>query len=142
MRISDWSSDVCSSDLFAQAGEQGCCARFETCIQRRIGQLAQDRQARAHRQRIAGQRAGLIDRAEWCELFHHRALAAERADRQTAADDLAERDQIRLDAVQAAGATRADATTGHHLVAHPPPDPPRTSLPTRTAATHGWIQEE
>src|SRR3546814_11189272 len=93
MRISDWSSDVCSSDLdlrgrerdaggacaFAQAGEQGCCARFETCIQRRIGQLAQDRQARAHRQRIAGQRAGLIDRAEWCELFHHRALAAERA---------------------------------------------------------------
>ena len=65
---------------------------------RRLDQL-QRRQTGGHRQRIARQRAGLIDRAERRDLFHDLAPAAEGAERHAAADHLAEGGQVRRDAV-------------------------------------------
>src|SRR3546814_20826526 len=48
MRISDWSSDVCSSDLFAQRDQQGVFVGklqpFQRCIERALAQRS--RQAR------------------------------------------------------------------------------------------------
>src|SRR3546814_16898216 len=32
MRISDWSSDVCFSDLFACCGSAACCPKPTTCL--------------------------------------------------------------------------------------------------------------
>ena len=65
---------------------------------RRLHQL-QGRQTGGDGHRIARQRSGLIDRAERGDLFHDLALAAKSAERHAAADHLAERGQIRRDAV-------------------------------------------
>ena len=81
----------------------------------RLDQL-QHRQARRHRDRIAAQRAGLVDRAGRRDLLHDLAASAVRADRHAAADDLAERGQVRRDAVQRLRAAERDAEAGHHFV--------------------------
>ena len=52
------------------------------------------RQARRHGQRIAGKRARLVDRAERREKSMISARPADGADRQAAADDLAEAGEI------------------------------------------------
>jgi hypothetical protein len=76
----------------------------------------QGRQPRSHRHRIAGQRAGLVDRAQRRDLLHDVAPAADRAHRQAAADDLAQRGEVRPDAVARLRAAEGDAKPGHHLV--------------------------
>ena len=83
--------------------------------------LAQRGEAAGGRDRVARQRAGLVDRAERRELLHHRALAAERRQRHAAADDLAEHAQVGREAGDVAGvealrAAERDAKAGHHLV--------------------------
>ena len=50
--------------------------------------------AGGHGQGIAAECSGLIDRAEGCEQVHEFALAAEDADGQASADDLAEGDEV------------------------------------------------
>ena len=82
----------------------------------RLHDELQRRQARRHRERVSRQRAGLIHRPQGCELFHDLASAAERAERQAAADHLAERRQVRPDAVMRLGAAERDAKSGHHLI--------------------------
>ena len=77
---------------------------------------AQRGQARGHRQWIARQGAGLVDRAKRRDVLHDGALAAKAADRHAAADDLAERRQVRSHAVVGLGAAEGDAETGHHFV--------------------------
>ena len=52
-----------------------------------------------HRERVPRQRAGLVDRAGRRHQLHQIGAAAVGADRQAAADDLAEAGQIRPDAV-------------------------------------------
>ena len=69
-----------------------------------------------HRHRIAGQRARLVDGAQGRELLHDVAPSAECADRHAAADDLAERGEIRAHAVERLRAAQGDAKAGHHLV--------------------------
>ena len=49
-------------------------------------ELAQLGEARGHRQRVARERARLVDRTEGRELVHDLGATAERADRQAAAD--------------------------------------------------------
>src|SRR3546814_3178059 len=59
MRISDWSSDVCSSDLF-HGTDQADAARLAD--QRMVGQLAQARlEARRHRVHMAEDVAFLVE---------------------------------------------------------------------------------
>ena len=70
-------------------------------------QFFQRRDARRHRQRIAAQRAGLIHRPERREPIHDVRAPAERAHRQTAADDFAETRQIRRDAESVPARRRA-----------------------------------
>ena len=60
----------------------------------------QRRQSCRHRDGIARKRACLVDGAERRDVLHDVAAPAERADRHAAADDLAERRQVRPDAVQ------------------------------------------
>ena len=80
------------------------------------GEALERREARRHRDRIAGQRARLVDGPERRDAFHDVAPAAECADRHAAADDLAERREVRLDAVALLCAAERDAEAGHHLV--------------------------
>ena len=77
----------------------------------------QRREAGRGRDRVPGQRARLVDRADGRELGHDVGAAAERRGREAAADDLAERHQVGAHAVEAEPAGAADAEAGHHLVA-------------------------
>ena len=96
-------------------GEQYRLA-FEVGVKIRRLDNVEHRQARRHRNRIARQRAGLIDRSRRRDFFHDVATSAVRADRHAAADDLAERRQVRRDAVQRLRAAERDAEAGHHFV--------------------------
>ena len=79
-------------------------------------ELLQGGEAGGHRQRVAGQRSGLVDGAGRCHPLHQLAAAAVGADRQPAADHLAEGGQVGLDPEQLLGAAEGDAEAGHHLV--------------------------
>ena len=85
------------------------------------------REAGRHRERIARERAGLIDRPVGRELRHDVGAAAERADRQPAADDLAERREVGRDAfaLLRAAARRRESRSS----------PRRRSAARRTACT-------
>ncbi len=74
------------------------------------------RQARRHRDWIAAQRAGLIDRAGRRDLFHQVTAPAIGAHRHAAADDLAEGGQVRGDAVMRLRTAERDAEAGHYFV--------------------------
>ena len=52
------------------------------------------RNAGGHRQRVSGERSGLVDRAERREEIHHIGASAKCADGQAAADDLAQRGEV------------------------------------------------
>jgi hypothetical protein len=80
------------------------------------GELGERRPSGRHRQRVAGERAGLVDRAGRRHLAHQVAAAAEGAGRQAAADHLAEGGQVRPDAEQLLGAAPGHPEAGHHLV--------------------------
>ena len=67
----------------------------------------QRRETRRHCDRIARERAGLVHGPERRDLLHDVAPAAERAQRQAAADDLAERGEVGLHAVSAPARRRA-----------------------------------
>ncbi len=69
-----------------------------------------------HRDRVPGQRAGLVDGAGRGQPGHHLGPAAERRGRQPAAHHLAEREQVGLDRIQPVPAGGADPEAGHHLV--------------------------
>jgi hypothetical protein len=68
------------------------------------------------RHRVPRERPGLVHRAQGRDLRHDVLATAERADRHAAADHLAERGQVRGDAVEPLRALRPDAKAGHHLV--------------------------
>ena len=74
-------------------------------------QLGERRQPRRHRQRIGVERSAVADAvvSPRVEQRHHVGAAAERADRQPAADDLAQRGQVGRDAVATLRAVVADA---------------------------------
>src|SRR3546814_10190237 len=129
MRISDWSSDVCSSDLplryhphRPQARIEGACqlTRERIVVQRqtlrraRIGQRPDDGTApareRQHRQRPGRQEAlprGVFVRLSGFDVRHHAALAV------VVAADLAARElaQCGFGAVRRNRHARIDATT-------------------------------
>ena len=77
---------------------------------------AEEGEASAHGQGIAGQRAGLVDVAGGRDSVHDLGLAPERTDGKAAADHLAERGQVGVDAVCGLGAASVDSKTRHHLV--------------------------
>ena len=68
------------------------------------------------RHRIAGERAGVEHRTERRQLLHQVGAAADRADRQAAADDLAEAGEVGRHVVLRLGAARPDPEAGDHLV--------------------------
>ena len=93
-----------------------CVRALQRVVESRCLDQLQRRQARGHRHRIAAERAGLVDRAARRDLRHQVATAAVGADRHAAADDLAERAQVRRDAVALLRAAERDAEAGHHFV--------------------------
>ena len=88
----------------------------QAALERVPGNLVEAGQAGGHRHRAAGQGTGLIHGAQRGDLLHDVATAAEGAHRHAAADHLAERREIRRDAVVTLRALRPDAETGHHFV--------------------------
>ena len=73
-----------------EAVDERARARRQPPRRSRACDLAQGRQAAGGGDRIARQRAGLVDRAERRQLLHHVARAAEGRQRHAAADHLAE----------------------------------------------------
>ena len=69
-----------------------------------------------HRQRVAAERAGLIDRAGGADHFHQLVAGRVGADRQAAADDFAQAGDVRLDVIAHLRAAPGDAEAGHHFV--------------------------
>ena len=67
-------------------------------------------------QRIAGECAGLKDLARWEHVVQHVAAATVRAQRQSAADDLAECGEVGRDAQDLLRAAERQPEAGHHLV--------------------------
>jgi len=86
-----------------------------------FGDFAQSRQAARRGDRVAAERAGLVDRAQGCELAHHLSCAAKSCQRHAPADDLAEDAHVGLEArdqlgVHALRAAQGYAKARHHLV--------------------------
>jgi hypothetical protein len=73
---------------------------------------------RRRRERVAGQRPGLVHVPGGSEPLHEVGAPAERGCRKPTADDLAEDRQIRSDAVELLRAAPGDPEAGHHLVEH------------------------
>ena len=69
-----------------------------------------------HRQRIARERAGLVDRPDGRDVVHDRGRGTIGRRRQAAADDLAQDRQVGRDAIARLGAAVGQAEAGHHLV--------------------------
>ena len=82
----------------------------------RVAQPPQHREPGRGRERVPGQRARLVDVAGRREPVHHLGAAAERRERQAAADDLAEDRQVGQDAEALLRAAARDAEAGDHLV--------------------------
>src|SRR3954468_22066500 len=89
---------------------------LEPAIDVLVAQPAEDRQPGRRGERIAGQRARLVDVAARSEAVHDVGATPERSQRQPAADDLAEDREIRRDAVQLLRAAASDAEAGDDLV--------------------------
>src|SRR5213592_2328413 len=90
------------------------------CVERRVhvllAELAESRQAGGDGERVARQRSRLIHGAERRHLSHELPPAAVRADRQPAADDLAEAREVGTDAVERLGAAVRHAESRNDLV--------------------------
>src|SRR5689334_3575419 len=92
----------------AQSVRKGGARRGDSLQQPRLHHELQRGETRRNGERIARERAGLVDRPERRELLHDVATAAERAERQAAADHLAERRQVRANAVMRLCAAKRD----------------------------------
>ena len=79
-------------------------------------QMPQHRQPRRHRQRISRKRPRLIHRTQRRDLAHDVGASAVGRHRQAAADNLAERRQIRPDAETLLRAAQRHAEARHHFV--------------------------
>ena len=79
-------------------------------------QIADGRDAGGHGQRIAAERSGLVDGAERRKHVHEAELAAEDADGQAAADNLAQRHEVGIERVKLARAAEGDAEAGHDFI--------------------------
>ena len=100
----------------AMAVAQTAARPLQALVDGAVAQAAERGEARRHRQRVAGERARLIDGAGGRDLLHDVAPAAVGADGQAAADDLAERGEVGRDAVELLRAAAREAEAGHHLV--------------------------
>ena len=89
---------------------------LELVVDARVAQPPQHREPGGRRERVPGERAGLVDGADRREQLHDLGPAAERRERQAAADDLAEHRQVGQDAVPLLRAAAGDAEAGDHLV--------------------------
>ena len=79
-------------------------------------QIADGRKARRHRQRIAAESSGLINRPQRRQQIHEIAFAAEDADRQPSADDFSQRDEVGIERVKLARAAERNAKAGHDFI--------------------------
>ena len=105
--------------LRAAASRAVCTSRpsaVEARVRIRFLQQFQGGDAGGHRQRVAAERSGLVHRAERGQKVHDLRPAAESADRQAAADDLAQGGQVRRDLLQLLHSAAGQPETGHHLV--------------------------
>ena len=100
----------------AQARLEARALALELVVDARLRERVDEREAGDHRDRVARERARLVDGADRRELLHDLALAAEGADGEAAADDLAERGEVGRDAVALLRAAERDAEAGDDLV--------------------------
>ena len=89
---------------------------LQLLVHRPVAQPPQHGEPGRGRQRVPGQRPGLVHVADGGEALHHVRPAAERRERKSAADDLPEDGQIRRHAVALLGTAARDAEAGDHLV--------------------------
>ncbi len=90
-------------------------------VEARLADQLQRLEAAGRGNRVARQRASLVDRAQGREFFHDGASAAERGHGHAAANDLAQHGQVGRKALDLLGvnalrAAQSDAKARHHLV--------------------------
>ena len=105
--------DDLTSHAFLELGAERLEPVVETIVSR---DHAERRQARRHRERIARHRPRLVHRARRGDLCHQLSPAAIGANRQTAADDLAQRREVGRHAIALLSAASRHTEPGHHLV--------------------------
>ena len=81
-----------------------------------LPQVAQRSDSGGHRQRIAAQRASLVDRSKRRQKIHEALLSAEDANRQTSANDFAQSHKVGVHAIEFQRSAQSDAEAGHHLI--------------------------
>ncbi len=108
--------DARLSGCVSESLEEALARSLDPVPHARLGERAQRLDPSSHRERVPGERPGLIHGAGRCDELHDLAPAAVRADREPAADHLAECRQVGLDAVQRLRAAGMHAEAGHHLV--------------------------
>ena len=81
-----------------QALFDACRPALELLVDGRIPQAPEHRQPRGRRERVPGERPGLVDVADRSQVAHQLDRAADGADRKPAADDLPEHGQVRAHA--------------------------------------------
>ena len=110
-------SEASSRTRFAQQARQPCGTRRQFEVHVAV-ELAQRSEPGGGGDGIARQRASMENGTERREVLHQLASTADRPDRQTTADDFAERGEVGLHAVHGLCATQADTKTGDHFVEH------------------------
>ena len=101
-----------------QPGLESGATSLELLVDGRIAEAPQDGDARGGGERISGQGPGLVHVPARCEAIHDLGSAAERGQRQPAADDLPEDGEVRHDAEQFLRAASGNAEAGDDLVEH------------------------
>ena len=98
-----------------EAGLEARAEDLEAGVERGA-EVRERRERGADGDRIAAERAGLVDGAERGELLHDGALAAVDGQRESASDDLAEAGQVGSEPRPLLHSAPSDAAAGHYLV--------------------------
>ena len=105
------------AERVAEVTGEASGARLELDV-RRVVELGDGRESRRGRERVSRERAGLVHRPERCQLVHHVGAPAERGERQSAADHLAEHGEVGGDPVARLRTSPPEPEAGDHLVEH------------------------
>src|SRR5439155_4454591 len=100
----------------AQPALELAAERLEPAVHLAVAEPGERRQPRRDGERVARQRAGLVDRAKRRDVIHQAPRSTVGANRESAADDLAEAREVGLNAVELLGAAVGDAEARDHLV--------------------------
>ena len=103
-------------DTFFRPAARLAVIRPSCFVEAGLGNEFQVGDAGSHRDRVAGQGSGLVDRAGGGDEFHEIHFSAEGADRHARSDNLAEAGQIGGNAIKSLRSLGMNAEAGHDFI--------------------------